>query len=307
MACDRCGHRWVRNLDIYALSRLDSAEAWEKRGKLPILGPPPKGNRYGASAGVPATTVVRRGDGSGHSPDVPDTDWSKVSPPEGARSAIVPPRRDMIRGESLGTDAPTYARETGGYLRDRVPPRTVRIAYRRSLDDMERTFVFDPDIPLSIAGFVDSIRLFEKAALRTNSGKTATRSLDGLQAEVKTWTDVAFPHSTLESRTRHLIREMVEFSAHVWEDATQEQLEAIIMGEVGHALNRLLILPGSDMLEELADCLLVMCDIAANADPLSPHTTSLYLEAAAKLAKAKDRRYGSPDAAGVSEHIGGDE
>lgn len=196
------------------------------------------------------------------------------------------------------------------------PPPPVRVTYRRTADDLARTFVFDATDPDSIRGFVDGVRAFERFG-RNEVNSPAIRNLDYLQEDVREWTRVAFPHSTQVTRARHVLREAAELYAAVrlpeivghnddsevlWGKLTQE-----VNKETNATISRIAFYvdaPGN-MGEELADILLILCDMAA-AVIEGPGTVpwSLFLEARGKLREVKARKYpDSPDSSGVTEHV----
>lgn len=94
------------------------------------------------------------------------------------------------------------------------------------------------------------------------------------------WERVTFPMATVESRLRHLDREIVELNAAAdhWRPSTTGKERV-------------------DFMEELSDCamLLIVLAGAIGAD--------LDLAVLAKLSVCQQRAWAPPDAEGVSEHV----
>lgn len=103
-------------------------------------------------------------------------------------------------------------------------------------------------------------------------------SLDDFQERVGKWAEATFPHATDQSVAAHLTREVRELRALC--DASLH--EPVAHDEYGG---------------ELADCFLLLLHLAHRLD------LSLFEEAAHKFSENQHRKWGTPDAEGVVEHI----
>jgi len=103
-----------------------------------------------------------------------------------------------------------------------------------------------------------------------------------LQGEVATWQAETFPEATVESKIKHLEKEIFELDC-----ARAEELEGRI--------------PATSVLEEAADCAMLLFGIAALEGG------NLLGEVQKKLEINRGRKWGEPDEDGVVEHIPIDE
>lgn len=123
--------------------------------------------------------------------------------------------------------------------------------------------------------------------------------LDHFQAEVGLWGNETFPASTKETKALHVFREAVELVVASRPQAGRETANALLrqlQGDLTETFERSYG-QGKVMTEEAADILVILLHLA--------HSCSFSLLAAArqKFGVNLTRRWGQPDAAGVTEHV----
>jgi hypothetical protein len=124
--------------------------------------------------------------------------------------------------------------------------------------------------------------------------------LDSFQQRVGAWAEATFPAASSHTKARHLLREAVELCAATMpEDGNPATLDMRLCKDVRRTLERALARPRDpqDGPREAADILLLLLHLAHGSG------FSLLSMAGQKFAEVQARDWGTPDAAGVVEHV----
>jgi hypothetical protein len=121
--------------------------------------------------------------------------------------------------------------------------------------------------------------------------------LDRFQADFSAWADATFPQSTVQTRARHLFREAIELVCAANPDIDRETLATELAVDLRREFAKVREQGAGDLAAESADCFLLLLHLAQGGD------FSLLTAAHTKYAEVRQRVWGEPDAAGVTEHL----
>jgi hypothetical protein len=121
--------------------------------------------------------------------------------------------------------------------------------------------------------------------------------LDRFQADFSAWADATFPKSTVQTRARHLFREAIELVCAAHPDSDNEALATELAADLRREFAKVREQGTGDLGAESADCFLLLLHLAQGAN------FSLLAAAHTKYAEVRQRVWGEPDAAGVTEHL----
>ena len=121
--------------------------------------------------------------------------------------------------------------------------------------------------------------------------------LDRFQADFSAWADATFPHSTVQTRARHLFREAVELVCATHAGADLDRLAEELSADLRREIAKADASGPGDFPSESADCFLLLLHLAQGGN------FSLLAAAHAKYAEVRERAWGEPDASGVTEHL----
>lgn len=161
-------------------------------------------------------------------------------------------------------------------------------------------------VGIELAGLDRRLQATETALTRRENAAARPRpdippiGLDSFQYRVGAWADATFPAASSHTKARHLLREAVELCAATMpEDGNPATLDMRLCKDVRQTLERALARPRDpqDGPREAADILLLLLHLAHGSG------FSLLSMAGQKFTEVQARDWGTPDAAGVTEHV----